>query len=75
MSYFSALGALKVLVDQSYTTPSKDGLSLTFSHFDGYSPMLDGAIRTVFVESAKEISVKFLVEASREDRMSIKEPI
>lgn len=40
------------LIQDSWTLPGGAGLRLSFSHFDGYSPMLDGSVRVAVVESS-----------------------
>jgi len=48
---FNSLRAQHDLIQESRTTPAKGGLKLSFSYFDGYSPMLDGAVRVTVVDS------------------------
>jgi len=51
MFLFNCLGAQHDLTQESLTTSGHSGLKLTFSHFDGYSPMLDGSVRVAVVDS------------------------
>jgi len=51
MFLFNSLRAQHDLLQESITAPGHSGLKLSFSHFDGYSPMLDGAVRVAVVDS------------------------
>ena len=50
MSLLSCFGVQQDLIDETFTLPGGDGLNLTFSHFDGYSPSLEGSVRAAVVE-------------------------
>jgi hypothetical protein len=57
------------LICETWTFPGDGGLNLVFSHFDGYSPLLDGSVRAAVVESSDcektgSIIVKVIVKAS-----------
>lgn len=53
MFLFNCLRAQQNLIHDTLTTPCHAGLKLSFSHFDGYSPMLDGSIRTIRANSSE----------------------
>jgi len=57
------------VIRDARTLRALEGLNLVFSHFDGYSPPLDGSIRVNVVESSgfeesKDIAVTIGVRAS-----------
>jgi hypothetical protein len=52
MSFLNSLRAQHNFIHDTLTTPGHAGLKLFFSHFEGYSPMLDGSIRIVSVDSS-----------------------
>lgn len=51
------------LIHDAWTLPGAAGLELIFSNFDGYSPLLDGSVRTAVIESSdSEKSGSIVVE-------------
>lgn len=69
MFLFSSLQAQHDLIQDTLTTSGHGGLKLSFSHFDGYSPMLDGSVRVSVVdapnsEKSGNISVAINVKSS-----------
>jgi len=52
MFFINSLRAQHNFIHDTLTTSSHAGLKLFFSHFDGYSPKLDGSIRIVGVDSS-----------------------
>lgn len=48
----TSLRAQHDLISDNLTISGDAGLKLTFSHFDGYSPLLDGSVRTVVSEKS-----------------------
>lgn len=68
MSFFSSAMVLSTIIDQSHTSKSLEGLKLSMSKFEGYSPIIDGSIRIVLAEESNSIEVKVIVKSSRSDR-------
>ena len=52
MFLLNSFRAQHEIIHDAWTLPSGAGLKLSFSHFDGYSPYLDGSVRTAAVESS-----------------------
>ena len=52
MSLLNCFRAQHDIIHDVRTLPAVEGLNLIFSHFDGYSPPLDGSIRTTTSESS-----------------------
>jgi len=52
MSLLNCFRAQYDVINDKWTLPGVAGLKLSFSHFDGYSPRLDGSVRTTVVESS-----------------------
>lgn len=52
MFLFDPLRAQYDLIQATLTTPGYSGLKLSFSHFDGYSPVLTGSVRVAVVDSS-----------------------
>lgn len=69
MFLFNPLRAEFDLIQDRLTTPGHGGLKLSFSHFDGYSPVLSGSVRVAVVDSPNSeksgnITVAINVKAS-----------
>ena len=69
MFLINSYRAQQELAHDAWNLPGYAGLKLIFSHFDGYSPLLDGSIRTTLVkpsdsEKSKNIVVAIDVKAS-----------
>lgn len=72
MFVLNSLRAKHDIFHDSLAMPGHGGLSLSFSLFDGYSPMLDGSIRVVGLdyahsqksEKSESITVTINVKAS-----------
>lgn len=69
MSLLNCFRAQHDVINDKWTLPGVAGLKLSFSHFDGYSPQLDGSVRTAVVESSDtekggNIIVSIIVRAS-----------
>lgn len=69
MFLFRPAEASHEIINETFTTASAGGAKLTFSRFDGYSPLLSGSIRTVLAENLGEIRIHVLVMATSESRM------
>lgn len=69
MFFFNSLWGQLDLIQESLTTPGHAGLKVSFSHFDGYSPILDGSVRITVEDSLNpeksgNITVAIKVQAS-----------
>lgn len=70
MDVFRYVQGSHEILDETYTTESAGGLKLTLSHFDGYSPILDGSVKCTLFEEADDIKVKIKVTGSSASCMS-----
>jgi hypothetical protein len=52
MFLLNSLRAQHEIIHEAFTIPGDAGLKLSFSRFDGYSPYLDGSVRTAVLESS-----------------------
>jgi hypothetical protein len=51
MFLLKSIAAQHDLIQETYTTPANGGFKLSFSHFDGYSPMLEGGVHVNVVDT------------------------
>lgn len=67
MNVIETLRGAHEVFNETYSAPRTGGVSVSLSHFEGYSPILDGQFRVILNEAVSDIKVHVNIRGSHTD--------